>query len=919
MPRAHAQAERAQPSAIAGKRVFLIDGTAFCYRAFYAIRNLSTSTGQPTNAVYGFGVMMGALRQKHQPDYLAVAFDAGKPTFRHAKFADYKVQRPPMPDGLVSQLGLIQRLLDGYRVPTFKLEGFEAEDLLATVARRVAGEGVTVFLVTGDKDALQLIGPHVKVFNPHKDEGILIDAPQVVERYGIGPDRVVDLMALMGDDIDNIPGVPGVGERTAADLLRRFGTLEALYQRLDEVPSPALRTKLAAHRDQVAMSRELATIHAEAPIEVRLDALSVQEPDWTALRALFRELEFRKLVAEADAALPAAAPPTVTVRLVQTPEEVARLVVTLNAGTASGADAARAASIAAWTAPAPKPAAADQTNGQATWTMDAAAPRAVLAISTAEGEAWLVAGDATAPVWAPLRGWLADAARPKLGHDLKTTMLTLSRLGLPLAGVAGDTMIAGALLDPAHADPSLADLAEQHLERRVPAVEWDGATLDGPLGQALGAHVATVAPLHAALLTKLQQAQLDTLYRDLELPLISVLAEMEAAGVALDTSLLASMRTTMAAKLEQLTQELYQLAGGPFNANSPKQLADILFTRLQLPVGKRTKTGPSTDSDVLRQLADKHPFPKKLMEFRELSKLVSTYVDALPKLVRPDTGRLHTTFHQTGAATGRLSSSDPNLQNIPLKTDLGRQIRKAFVPGPRGWILIAADYSQIELRLLAHMAGDETLREAFARGHDIHRFTASLVYGVAYDDVTREMRSAMKAVNFGILYGMSAHGLSRELGVPQKEAAAFIEAYFARYPKVRAFLDSQKELAKSQGFVQTLLGRRRYIPELRSPDPNIRQFGERMAINAPLQGTAADIIKLAMVRCAPRLRAAGLDTRMLLQVHDELVFEAPPSEQARLIPLIRDAMEHVVNLSVPLEVTVKAGPNWCELSPVESA
>jgi len=441
------------------------------------------------------------------------------------------------------------------------------------------------------------------------------------------------------------------------------------------------------------------------------------------------------------------------------------------------------------------------------------------------------------------------------------------------------------------------------------------ASLDSPEARRhLAQAVSAVGPLHAKLAPALAEAQLDTLYRDLELPLVRVLADMESVGVAIDQPLLASMRAQMAVKLEQLTEELYTLAGNRFNPNSPKQLADILFQQLKLPMLKRTKTGPSTDVDVLRQLAATHPFPQKLMEFRELSKLVSTYLDALPKLVHPKTGRLHTTFNQTGAATGRLSSSDPNLQNIPIKTELGRQIRKAFVPGVAGWTLVAADYSQIELRILAHLSGDEQLIDAFRRAHDIHRHTASLVYGIPEAEVTPTMRNAMKTINYGILYGMSAHGLTKELHITHEEAIGFIDAYFARYPKVRAYLDGQIAQAKRDGYVQTMLGRRRYIAEVKSPELMVRQFGERMAINAPIQGTAADLIKLAMVRVAERLRLDGLKSRMILQVHDELVFEAPPEEEAKLVRVIREVMERAIDMAVPLDVIVKRGPNWAELS-----
>ena len=897
MPSRNVRSKGSDPAAAprVGERVFLIDGTALCYRGFYAIRELSTSDGRPTNAVYAFAMMLGALRAKQHPEYLAVAFDLGKPTFRHERFAAYKEHRPPMPSPLVGQLPLIRELLAAYRVPVIEHEGYEAEDVLATVARQLAGKR-TVILVTADKDALQLIGPRVKVYNPHKDDGVLYDVEQVVERYGVGPDRMVELMALMGDKVDNIPGVPGIGEKTAAGLMRRFGSLEALYAHLDQVPSDSLRASLTKHRDQVAMARELAQIKADAPVEVSLETLRVGEPDWAALRRLFRQLEFKRLIAEVDAASP---PPAQRALRVHRVTDAASM-----SGFQKALQATEPASIMVW-----RPAAAP---GEA----ELFAADGFVAIAWKAQEAWLVPLDTPAPTGKALRAWLADATRPKLGHDLKSIWLQLRALGLELNGLAGDTMIAGHLSNPAKTNPSLGELAEDWLELRLPAWPSADAGSSASRMQDLAQHVGAILGLHQTLARRLQETGLDRLYRELELPLVRVLAEMETTGVAIDRSLLDSMRVTMAANLQRLTHELYQLAGSEFNPNSPKQLADILFTKLKLPVLKRTKTGPSTDSEVLRQLAASHPFPQKLLEVRELSKLVSTYLDALPKLIRPSTGRLHTTFNQTGTATGRLSSSDPNLQNIPMKTELGRSIRKAFIPGERGWLLITADYSQIELRILAHLSGDPELIETFRQGRDIHRHTASLVYGVPEGEITPEMRSAMKAVNFGILYGMSAHGLTRELGISHDEAGSFIDAYFARYPKVRAYLDSQIAQARRDGFVQTLLGRKRFIPEVNSPDPNMRQFGERMAINAPIQGTAADLIKLAMVRLADRLRERRLKSRMILQVHDELVFEGSPGEQRALAELVRDTMEHAVEMTVPLSVVVKTGPNWLDLTEV---
>ena len=870
---------------MAPHRAFLIDGTAFCYRAFYAIRVLSTSDGRPTNAVYGFAMMLNALRKTQHPDELAVAFDVGKPTFRHERFEGYKIQRKPMPETLIAQLPVIKELLGAFRIPVFEREGYEAEDLLATLGRRIAGPGVEVFLVTGDKDALQLVGPHVKVYNPHHDNGLVIDAGAVEERYGVPPDRMVDLMALMGDEIDNIPGVPGIGPKTASALLKQFGTLEQLYGHLEEVPSDSQRAALRTHHQQVELARELARIETDVPIEVTREDLTVREPDWQALRRLYRSLEFKRLLADLETAAPADPQPPVRIHRVEDQAAGIKLAEALSN--------AKPAALVAW----------------------GAGDAGVMALAWKADEAWMMPIGPTWPAHLePLKHWLGDASHPKLGHDLKAAMRWLSRYGVALEGIAGDTMIAAYVLNPAKADPTLQEAAEDHLDLRLAPVSIPEGDRRDEAFQPAAHAVCAIGPLHERLEGALRAAKLDGLYRDLELPLVRVLAEMETLGVAVDQDLLAEMRGKMDERLSALSEELYTLAGSRFNLNSPRQLAEVLFQHLKLPVVKRTKTGPSTDSEVLQKLAASHPFPKKLIEYRELSKLVSTYVEALPKLIDPGTGRLHTTFHQTGTATGRLSSSDPNLQNIPVKTELGRQIRRAFIPGPRGWALLAADYSQIELRILAHLCGDPALGEAFRQDHDIHRYTASLIYGVPEQEVASEMRSAMKAINYGILYGMSAHGLSKELGVGHEEAAAFIDAYFARYPRVRAFLDAQIACARREGFVQTLLGRRRYIPEVNSPDPIVRQFGERMAVNAPIQGTAADLIKRAMLQLSRWLRASGLSSRMMLQVHDELVFETPPEERETLATQVRDVMEHALELSVPLRVTVKCGPNWLEMT-----
>ncbi|MBI3088540.1 MAG: DNA polymerase I [Candidatus Omnitrophica bacterium] len=822
-----------------------------------------------------------------------------------------------MPDPLIAQLPLIKDLLAALRVPTFQVEGYEAEDLLATITKRISAD-VEVFLVTGDKDLLQLVGPRVKVYNPHADNGAILDGEAVKARYGIGPEGMVDFLALSGDEIDNIPGVPGIGPKTASQLLQQFGTVERLYDHLEELPSESQRTALARCRDQVSLARELAQITAEAPIEVGLDDLAVQEPDWMALRRLYRSLEFKKLLAEVDAAMPADPQPTLRAHVVgdqRTADELAKRL-------ASREPAALAAWSTQWCPNVAgdaegRPPAAGRSpvegRGRQAESRGGRTRQMLVALAWTAEEAWIVPFDATPPSWLKsLRDWLASAQHPKVGHDVKRLSRLLRAGGCEVDGVAGDTMIAAYLLNPSLAEPSLSDLAEERLGRRLAPLE-QSSSLTG-----LADHACAILQVHEGLVRDLRAAALEALYRELELPLVQVLAEMETTGIAVDRGQLASLRAQMDVKRSRLSRELHELAGCEFNLNSPKQLAEVLFSRLKLPVVKRTKTGPSTDSEVLQKLSDTHPLPKKLIEYRELAKLSSTYLEALPELIDPKTGRLHTTFHQTGTATGRLSSSEPNLQNIPIKTELGRQVRRAFVPGEHGWVLIAADYSQIELRILAHLSGDPALGEAFRQEHYIHRYTASLIYGVEERDVTAEMRGAMKAINYGILYGMSPFGLAKELGIPQEEAAAFIEAYFARYPNVRAFLDGQIEQARRDGFVQTLLGRRRYIPEVTSPDPVTRQFGERMAVNAPIQGSAADLIKQAMVQLHHWLRAQGLKSRMILQVHDELVFEAPPKEREALVGQARRIMEHAIELSVPLRVLVKTGPNWLDMNPADA-
>ncbi|MBI4343386.1 MAG: DNA polymerase I, partial [Candidatus Omnitrophica bacterium] len=698
--------------------------------------------------------------------------------------------------------------------------------------------------------------------------------------------------------VDNIPGVTGIGEKTARKLLEQFGSLDALYQRLGEVGSDALRRRLEAGRAQAELSRELARINAQAPLHTDLNALQLREPDWPALRSLFRELEFKRLLQAVQEEHPAA----------QSPEQMEAVRIVGSQEFVKAVQGARAAAcaIGCW-----------EIGSAASGLFADVEPGILLVAFDTEKRAWAtIIGRDAREIGRTLVSWLEDPGAPKLAHNAKAAARLLGRAGILLGGVVGDTMVAGYLVNPVRSTQTLGDLMDEYLQESCPQPPPLACVASTDALAPFGRWVRCVARLHERLLAELDSRQAGALYRELEVPLIEVLARMESRGVALDTAHLQRLQGSMGVRLQQLGGQLHQMAGGEFNLNSPKQLAGVLFERLQLPVLKRTKTGPSTDSEVLRQLAEQHPLPRLLLEYRELSKLVSTYVEALPKLLDPATGRLHTTFNQTATATGRLSSSEPNLQNIPIKTELGRSIRKAFVAGLPDGLLVAGDYSQIELRILAHVSGDPHLLDAFRQGRDIHRFTASLIYGLPEAEVQPEQRNAMKAVNFGILYGMSARGLSRELGVSFEEAQAFIDAYFQRYARVRAYLDEQIAQAKRDGYVQTLLGRRRYLPELSSPDPVIRQFGERAAINAPIQGTAADLIKRAMIRVDAALREQRLESRMVLQVHDELVFEAPRRELPALAALAKGIMEGALALDVPLVVTMKAGPNWLELSPV---
>lgn len=885
--------------------IALIDGHSLFHRAFFALPLLTNQKGQPTNAVYGFLTMLFKLLDDEAPACLAVAFDRAAPTFRHREFDAYKAHRPEMADELRSQGPLLREALAALHVPIYEMDGYEADDVLAMLARRAAAEGMNVILVSGDKDLLQLVGPRVRVVLTRKGISELesYDEAAVRERYGLSPAQLVDVKALMGDPSDNIPGVPGVGEKTALKLIQRFGSLEGVYAHIEEAGGPKLVETLAAHREQAEMSRRLAALVPDVPLEVDLAGCRRREPDGEAFRRLCEELGFRSLIqrlglasGSPDAQAPEA--PAVACRLVPVGEAEAA---------AAGLRQALAAS----------------PDGRLVLIGDeAASALAALPVTPGgPGQAFCFLDlQGALPALAPL---LADPAVPKAGHDLKPLARLLRGRGQRLAGAEFDTAIAAYLLDATRSSYRLDDLSVQYLDMAVPPLPGApaGRGRNGaepvPLSPeevaaALAARAGAVAGLRDRLATELADRGLDALFREIEMPLVPVLADMEAAGILVDPATLNELGREFTARAEDLAQEIYALAGEPFNINSPQQLGEVLFNRLGLPAEKKTKTGYSTDASVLEALAVRHPIAAKVLAYRHLVKLLGTYVDGLKAEIDPADGRVHCTFQQTVTATGRLSSTNPNLQNIPIREEQGRRLRRAFVASP-GHLLLAADYSQIELRVLAHFSGDEGLVAAFRAGADIHRATAAEVYGVPPETVAPEMRNAAKAVNFGLVYGISDFGLAQNLGIGRAEARAFIAAYFEKFPGVRRYMDEVVARARRDGFVRTLFGRIRTLPEINSRNHARRQFAERTALNTPIQGTAADIMKAVMVRVHRDLAARSLAARLLLQVHDELILEVPEGEMGAARDLVVGAMEGAADLAVPLQVDVKEGPNWYDM------
>ena len=878
------------PSDDPPKRLFLLDGHSLAYRAFFALpASLATSTGQVTNAVYGFTSMLIKLLAEEKPDLIAVAFDKGAPTVRLEMFADYKAGRPETPSEFRPQLGLIEEVLQHLNIPVIHVEGHEADDAIGTLALRAAEEGIDVVIVTADRDFFQLVQPRITVMFNRKGISDIVryDEAGIMERFGIPPEKYLEYVALKGDTSDNIPGVPGVGEKTATKLVQEYGSVEEILAHVDDLKGK-LRENIAAAADQLILNKDLARIVTDLELDVTPEDCEMGEWDMEAIRRLFASLEFRTLLDRLEE-LGRGTKPKIEVaeldlRETSGDELVALLAADGPLGVRLDADGDTFRGVAV-----------SAGGAQASYT----------ALGTLD----------------PIARWLGDVDAPKWAHDAKELQRAAIRSGGDTSGVRFDTMLAGYLLDPAAADYPLQALCERYLGADVLGSvndETEGQLFGEEPWRGVAAEAAAVALLAPVMEEQVDRQGLRRLLETVELPLATVLARMEALGVRLDVEYLEGMGGSVRDRMSTLNADVYAHAGEEFNLNSPPQLRAILYDKLGLQPGKKTPKGElSTDASVLEKLRDAHPIIDALLSWRELDKLNSTYLEALPRLVDPRDGRVHTSFNQAVAATGRLSSSNPNLQNIPVRSELGRQIRRAFIPGASDQLLLCADYSQIELRILAHLSGDEGLREAFEAGADIHTATAARVFGLPEDKVDPASRSRAKMVNYGLAYGMNAWGLASRLDIAPDEAQEFIDAYFAAFPTIREYLDRQVDHATVEGFTETLLGRRRYVPELQAANPRVRDLGRRMALNAPIQGSASDVFKVAMIEVDRALTAhPELDCAMLLTVHDELVFEVAADRVEEAGALVKDAMEHAVKLDVALRADLGWGPNWAEAAPV---
>ena len=907
--------------------IFLLDTMSFIFRAYHVMqrqRPMSTRGGVPTAATYVFVNMINKLRRDFAPEYFAAVFDVSSPVFRDERagtmktvkkwniktqkfdevnYGGYKANREAMPPDLAQQIPYIRRALEAFHIPIVQYEGFEADDVIGTLGAKAAAEGISTFIVSSDKDMLQLVNDHVKVLNPMKDN-LIFDRAKVEETLGVAPEQVIDVMALRGDSIDNIPGAPGIGDKGSVDLVREFGSVEGALDRASEVKRKTYRESLEQNRDAVLLSKELVTIHTAVPVELELDRMRTTVPDLAACRKLFSELEFTTLLKELAPEAPAV---PIRLQLAPSADDFARFAKAARAGGfAIALEASELEQIAEQVSEKETEAAEEQKPQLQTMLLDFNTEAAVPAVAELRALRAGVAAEREAALLVDVqqvRGLLEDEQVPKQVHDLKGALRVLAGQGITLRGAHDDLMLFSYLVNPTHSTHRLADVAARFSPRPLQAKE----------NEALPEAAHAIHTLVPVLRDDIEQSKLNEVYETIDLPLVPVLLRMEQAGVRVDLDVLRSMDEKLTRQMTQTGEEIYACCGHRFNINSPKQLGDVLFNKMSLPKPLKYGKGKviSTAQDVLEELAEHHDAPRMVLAYRQLAKLKSNYVDQLPLLADAE-GRVHTTFNQVGTATGRLSSTNPNLQNIPIKTELGREIRAAFVAAP-GCVLLSADYSQIELRLMAHFSQDPLLVHAYQNGQDIHTLTASEVFGVAPDAMDKETRNRAKAVNFGIVYGISPFGLAANLGIDQKEARIYIDRYFERYAGVRAYIERVLEQTRAEHRVLTLFGRSRPIPDIQSRNANLRGFAERTAVNTPLQGTAADLIKIAMIRIDRRLREENRKARMTLQVHDELLFDVPEDEVEPVRALVRQEMEHVVELSVPILAEDGVGANWRDL------
>jgi DNA polymerase I len=897
------------------ERLFLIDGFALAYRSFYAFqkRPLINSKGQNTSAIYGFTTVLLRILDTESPDHIAVVLDSKEPTFRHKIFKKYKATREKMPEDLASQIDMLKQVIAAFNIPVVELPGYEADDIIGTLATLAEREGVETYMVTGDKDYMQLVNDVIRMYKPGKAgaEPEVIDRSAVIDKFGVPPERVIDVLALMGDSSDNIPGVPGIGEKTAIPLIQKHGTLENLLDHVDLIEKKSLQSKLAENREIALLSKKLVTIDRNTPVTVSFHELNRKEPNREMLSGLLVELEFKSIIEQLnlEPALYSDSAGTmqtidskkIDYRAVRTEKDLKQMIEELDTADRFVFD----------------------TETTSVDPLNAAVVG--ISISAKPGKAWFISLDTGNRIrekcLAKIKVLLGNPDRWKGGQNVKYDILALRSLGIRCAPPYFDTMIASYLLQPDR-QHNLDSLAREYLNYSMISYSYlvgSGKNQmdirDVELNELVrySCEDADITlQLWSMLEKELSHAAMDKLSNDIEFPLVDVLAEIEANGVTVDTGFLLQLSKSITHDLISIREQIYGHAGLDFNINSTQQLSKVLFERLQLPPVKKTKTGYSTDTSVLEQLKNAHPIIRLLLEYRQLTKLQSTYIDALPRLINLKTGKVHTSFNQTVAATGRLSSSNPNLQNIPIRTELGRSIRKAFIASGPDYILMSSDYSQIELRIMAHISGDEGLLEAFHNREDIHATTAAKVFGVAHADVTPDMRRKAKEINFGIMYGIGAFGLSNRLEIPQQEAKEIIDRYFERFPKVLEYIVQTKQKAYEYGYVSTIYGRRRYLPDIRSHNRTIRQNAERQAINMPIQGTAADMIKLAMVHIHRKMRQRKMKSKMILQVHDELVFEVHSDEIKEMKKIVEEGMTRALDLEVPIEVDTGFGKNWFE-------